>query len=443
MSHQITKLKSKLHALDLESLGQAHQFHLRKSGKFSSLDFVLGFFLSFLTGENSLRAWAEKISQCSGQLLSKQGLSSRLDLRLVRFSKGLLSRALEKQLFDQGQPLYSGALFTHFPSVLIEDSTCLKLPDVLAEFFPGAYSKRLKRSTATARIQLRYSLKAEQYTHLAIQSFRQNDQSYAYQIVSSIQAGDLVLRDLGYFVLGSFKAILKAQGHILSRYRFGINLFHSGDKTKICLNHQLTKVEKAGRKIWEQWVLVGKKEQVPLRLIAIRLPDSVVAQRIRKAKKNRNKKANHNSDYYELLKWNIFLTSVGKTIWNAKQAAHAYTLRWRIEMMFKTWKSHLNLAKMFEHKQSLSYERVMIQLYLIISWMVLFLMPWYRFFSRKALKNNTLRLSIAKFTQWVKGRFNDLVLAKRLEEFWKIVQHYCLEEPRQNRMSQAQILCEE
>ncbi|MEM6343184.1 MAG: hypothetical protein AAF927_04870, partial [Bacteroidota bacterium] len=55
---------------------------------------------------------------------------------------------------------------------------------------------------------------------------------------------------------------------------------------------------------------------------------------------------------------------------------------------------------------------------------------------------NPLNLSIAKFTQWAKEHFKALVLTTRLDSFWKIVQYYCLEEPRRKRMSQLQIMRE-
>ena len=443
MSGQIAKMKRELQSLDLLQLGASHAFHLRQSGRFSSVDFVLGFFLSFLSGKNSLSAWAEQISRCSGRLLSKQGLSARLSERLVNFSKALLRRAFEQQLKQRIEPLYQGDLFASFSTVLIEDSTCLNLPQGLASNFPGAYSKTTQGPAATARIQLRYALKTEQYAHVEIQSFRHNDQSYAYEVVSSIEAGSLVLRDLGYFVLGSFGAIMAKGGEILSRYRFGTSLLNPKDRSPICLSQVLQKMDKAGKNTWTQAVLVGQKEQLPLRIIAIRLPEPIVAERIRKAKKNRNQKANHQDAYFELLKWNLFLTSVSEQIWSPKQVVKAYAIRWRIEVIFKSWKSQLKLAQLFKAKQSLSYERVMIQLYLAFSWVVLFLLPWFRLFMRMTQKKKRKTLSLNKFTDWAKSRFSELLTTKKKATFWPTVQYYCAEESRKDRHSQLQIISQQ
>lgn len=440
METQVTKMKSKFLSLDLIGLGERHHFHLRKSGKFSSIDFVLGFFLSFLSGQNSLRTWAEQISYCSGRLLSKQGLASRLNHRLVNFCKAFLLEAIDKQVLKSDKSLYQGALFKPFKSVKIEDSTCLSLPDNLATQFPGSYSRRLKGSAASARIQLRYSLKEEQYVDLAIQSYRQNDQSYAYELIPSLKKGELILRDLGYFVLGSFRAIMAQGAHLLSRYRFGISLFSLDTAAPICLVSILRRVEKSGKIGWDQPVLVGKKEQLPLRLVAIRLPKPQVEQRIRKAKKNRNQKAGHSEAYFELLKWNLFLTSVSTEVWTGPQVAQAYGLRWRIEMIFKTWKKHLNLAQLFLKKQSLTYERVMIQIYLLLSWILLFLLPWFRFFSQSTAQEELKSISMGKFAQWAKTRFEDLLVAENLRPFEQTVRQYCMHESRQKRKPQAFLL---
>ncbi|MBE0544218.1 MAG: transposase [Verrucomicrobia bacterium] len=41
--------------------------------------------------------------------------------------------------------------------------------------------------------------------------------------------------------------------------------------------------------------------------------------------------------------WTIVLTNVPRAVWPAKALAPLYRLRWRSEMIFKAWKSHLGL----------------------------------------------------------------------------------------------------
>jgi hypothetical protein len=48
--------------------------------------------------------------------------------------------------------------------------------------------------------------------------------------------------------------------------------------------------------------------------------------------------------YLTLLAWNLFITNVPPTVWPPQTVALAYSLRWQVELVFKSWKSHLPLA---------------------------------------------------------------------------------------------------
>jgi hypothetical protein len=45
-----------------------------------------------------------------------------------------------------------------------------------------------------------------------------------------------------------------------------------------------------------------------------------------------------------LLAWNLFITNVPSTVWTPQTVCTAYSLRWQVELVFKSWKSHLHLA---------------------------------------------------------------------------------------------------
>lgn len=44
--------------------------------------------------------------------------------------------------------------------------------------------------------------------------------------------------------------------------------------------------------------------------------------------------------------WNLFLTNVPAAVWPPTTLVAVYRLRWRIEIVFKTWKSHLGLPQL-------------------------------------------------------------------------------------------------
>ena len=127
------------------------------------------------------------------------------------------------------------------------------------------------------------------------------------------------------------------------------------------LNHQTTLVDAAterrqpleltsllhtvvGNSI-EHAIFLGAKEQVASRLIAYRLPASVVNARRRIAKKKAKKKGYLPSKaHLHLLAWNLFITNVPCTIWKTETVGKAYPIRWQVELIFKSWKSYCHLA---------------------------------------------------------------------------------------------------
>lgn len=95
----------------------------------------------------------------------------------------------------------------------------------------------------------------------------------------------------------------------------------------------------------EHAIFLGAKERVACRLIAYRLPERIVNERRRLAKKKAKKKGYTPSKaHLALLAWNLFSTNVPHTIWQTATISKVYPIRWQIELIFKSWKSYLHLA---------------------------------------------------------------------------------------------------
>lgn len=92
-------------------------------------------------------------------------------------------------------------------------------------------------------------------------------------------------------------------------------------------------------------MFLGAQERVAPRLIAARMPEAVVNERRRKARRNAKKRGHTPSQaHLTLLAWNLFITNVPSTVWTPETVGKVYALRWQIELVFKAWKSHLHLA---------------------------------------------------------------------------------------------------
>jgi len=61
----------------------------------------------------------------------------------------------------------------------------------------------------------------------------------------------------------------------------------------------------------DKTVELGKERTVRCRIVAVRLPDDTAAERVRKAKADRNSTENHTKQYYEMLRYSIYITTRG------------------------------------------------------------------------------------------------------------------------------------
>jgi hypothetical protein len=85
-----------------------------------------------------------------------------------------------------------------------------------------------------------------------------------------------------------------------------------------------------------------------VRLVALRLPPALAAQRRRRARANakKDRSLKLTKRYLKLLGWTILLTNVSAEQLNAQQLWEVYSTRWQIEVLFKSWKSHFQLGQL-------------------------------------------------------------------------------------------------
>ncbi len=92
----------------------------------------------------------------------------------------------------------------YFSSIDIMDSTEWKLPESMAEAFPGFDGDGTKSCT---QIQFEYDILSGKIKDLAIGDARIPDSVYATPLLGNIKRKALVIRDLGYSRIKSFEKI--------------------------------------------------------------------------------------------------------------------------------------------------------------------------------------------------------------------------------------------
>lgn len=423
-----SQIMPKLSKLPIDMLSAHSKFSIHSDSKFTATEFVMSFFLMISQNSCTLKAWAIELSKLAKHVYSKGVIQAKLQYRQVDFAKSLLAHAIEKQVYQIGIENVSSNLLVNFTRVLLEDSMCVKLPSNLSNFFPGSHSS--KGDAATARIQTRIDLLSGKTTHLEIQSFRDNDQKFGPHILHSLKAGDLVIRDLGYYCLWVFRLINWMNAFFLSRYKFGTNVYDKVTGQQIDLNALLRDAKKKGKNTLDLQVFIGKKEMIPIRLVAIRVPQQIEQERRRKALKNRNRRLNPSPAYMENLAWTILITNVDTEVWTPKQMLQVYGFRWRIEIVFKAWKSHFNFERLFSTKNSLTPPRAMITLCLLLVWITLFFVSAFNFFFSKIYAKKEKFISILKFANFFKDHFEQLIDCPNEDFFIHLIAKHCIYDKR-------------
>jgi hypothetical protein len=326
------EIRDRLEQLPAESLARAAGF-LRRSPRKIPMPALLAALVA-LGSETvlSLERIAKVIALAAGVSYSKQALHQRLSSKIEGFLTSVATA-----WFQHAAAPGQGWLGS-FPRVLLQDSTCEPLPGHLAKPFPGSRNQRRKKGS-TLKLQFITDLVGGSVLHWSLSGFTRNDQAAAVDILSLARRGDLILRDLGFFSLRVFRSLDQLGAFFLSRCKHGLNLQDPKTGRKLNLARQL---KTNPRLDWK--VLVGE-EKVLLRLVAEPVSAAVANERRRLARRNRDQRLKPDRERLFLMGWNIFLTNVPAKVWPSKALFWVYRLRWRIEIIFKAWKSHLRFTQ--------------------------------------------------------------------------------------------------
>lgn len=389
----------------VEQLAWESGYYLQEAKKITASSLMYGFFQMMQLGKSNLRTWALKTGLLTGTTLRKSSLHDRLGPRTVGFVEKVLMRMMgqrAKQVCRTKERLPGReGLLQRFGEVLLCDSTCEKLPSNLAALFPSSYSHG--EPAATLRLQTIYNYTREAFVRFCVGSFRQNDQGATGLILEVARPGDLVLRDLGYFVLENLQKMIFQGIFFISKHQPGTNLYDPQSGEKI----DLLTLFKGKNKV-DTIALLGAKEKIPIRLVAQKLPEEVARHKIQKARKDRNKQANHSETYYKLLEWSIFVTNIPPELLDSNEVAQVYRVRWFIEIIFKAWKSHFNFSKMLNQKQ-MNYWRTLITIHLILIQIAYWCLDVYHYIKTNVEKLTKQPLSIIKYFD-VLNALKDLII---------------------------------
>jgi len=281
---------------------------------------------------------AAQIETGGGESVSKQAVWKKVNISCLDYFK----KVLESLIFNKIDKTEIAKLRVtcRYKRILVQDSTIISLPERLFYFFSGVANQSTK--LCNARIQGVYDILNEQFISFSIDKYSKNDLKAAPEL--TLEQGDLSLRDRGYLINDEIQRHINAGADCIYRY-----------KNKMCLLDTVTEkplnllATLKNKSFLDLKVKLNNKDKTVVRLVAIPVTEEIANKRRMKAKKE--KKTPPSTEYLKLLSWSIYLTTILVEQANYKEISKLYYLRWRIEIIFKSWKSNMNFDEIHNVSQ--------------------------------------------------------------------------------------------
>lgn len=317
---------------------------VKRHSKMNGALFVQTLVLTWLAQPQASLEQMAQTAALRGLRISPQGLEARFTKQAATFLQQVLEAALSCLV---QAPAPSTGLLARFTGVSLFDSTSITLPACLADRWPGCGGRVAHASAAALKVQVVFDL-VRGSLHGLLQPGRAQDRNAPTQ-EESLPAGALKIADLGYFSVKVLVRLHQEGVFFLSRVQTG---------TKIALESAFLDLVEIGRQLHQQKqtaadlsVRLGAGEQLPCRLLAVRVPERVAQQRRRKLRRAAKKRGQTLSvARAELADWSVFVTNVPAEKLTLDEALVLARARWQIELLFKLWKSHGQIDSFRTHK---------------------------------------------------------------------------------------------
>jgi hypothetical protein len=276
----------------------------------------------------------EELTQTAAALgidISPQGLDYRFNYEASECLFETLSSATGALICDNPVAI---PILQRFNGVYIQDSSIVVLPDELSSVFQGCGGSSEKNTQASVKLQVRLDMNTGGIDGPYLQSGRVSDRS-SYLKEKPLPKGALRIADLGYFSLDNLISLNTQGVYWLSKIFSQCQLYDQNEKkwdiVELLSTHCLDKLDIP--------ILLGLKERMHCRLIAVRVPEDVANERRRKIRADATRRGKTPSRHkLELANWTILVTSVPKKLLSLDEAFVLLRIRWQIELLFKLWK---------------------------------------------------------------------------------------------------------
>jgi hypothetical protein len=362
-----TILTSRAKALERES-GFVERSSAQLDGPIFSQTTVLTWMYTAEARYTQLRHTAASL----GVQVSNQAIEQRFSEASARLLRALLEEAVEQVISSEAN---APAVLARFKGVYVQDGTVISLPASLAHEWQGHGQAGQE---AAVRVQGQLELGSGCLSGLWLQAGREAERS-GPAISTPLPVGSLFNADMGYFTLKEMCQRGKLKQYWLTQAKATLTFIdHCGrcwDLLSFFCAQTSDEVDVD--------VFVGKRERLPVRLIAVRVsPEEakrrregangrithrpkgcrapVPGKRKPKAQRQGKRKGKKvSAARLRLADWTIMLTNVPQDLLSVQEALVLLRCRWQIELLWKLWKQHGKLDTWRSYKP----ERILTELY--------------------------------------------------------------------------------
>ncbi len=261
-----------------------------------------------------------------GVEISRQGIDQRYGPEAAAVLRRVLEAAVGKLVSGE---VVGIALLQRFKAIRLTDGSIISLPPQLAEVWSGCGEK-----TSGLKLSVDWDLLSGRLDGPHLAAARQHDAALLPHH-QALQAGEVSLRDLGYFNLETFADIQHQGAYWVSYYKQKTTTTSLAGEPLDLVKHL---PQTAGGTLDIQ-VCLGKVKPLKARLVAVRLPPG----RVRKRRKHlrevaRRKQQPISERALKLAQWLVIVTNIPASLLTLEEICVLLGCRWQIERLFRLWK---------------------------------------------------------------------------------------------------------
>lgn len=307
-----------------------------------------------------------------GVHVSNQAIEQRFSEASARLLRSLLAEAIEQVISSEAS---APEVLARFNGMYLQDGTVISLPASLAQEWPGRGSVGQE---AALRVQGQLELGSGCLSGLWLQAGKEAERS-GEAISSPLPVGSLFNADMGYFTLAEMRQRSKLEQYWLTQAKATLTIVDAAGQCWDLLSFLRAQTSDEV----DVEVFVGKRERLPVRLIAVRVSPAEARRRRegangrithrpkgcqapvpgkRKPKHQRQGKRKGkrvSAARLRLADWTIMLTNVPQALLWVQEALVLLRCRWQMELLWKLWKQHGKLDTWRSYKP----ERILTELY--------------------------------------------------------------------------------